>query len=91
MTTSLTPRERSVLAILQHRIDETAICPTFVEMRDALGLKSPSGVHAALQSLQEKKWIRRDRHRQGVEILQRLPEAALAQALREIEKGAKAS
>jgi repressor LexA len=49
----LTRRQRELLAYLRTR----EIAPSFVEMKDALGLTSKSGVHRLLAALQERGYI----------------------------------
>jgi repressor LexA len=51
----LTRRQRELLEYLRSCDD----CPSFIEMRDALGLTSKSGIHRLLSSLEERGYITR--------------------------------
>jgi repressor LexA len=51
----LTPKQRELLAYLRERND----CPSFDEMRRALGLASASGVHRLIRGLEERGAVRR--------------------------------
>lgn len=52
---------------------ETGQCPSFDEMKEAIGLKSKSGIHALINSLEERNFIRRMPHKaRALEVL-RLP------------------
>lgn len=62
----LTPRQRELLAYLSAR-DE---CPSFTEMRDALGLSSNGSVQRLIEALEAKGRIRRIRNRhRAIEVL----------------------
>lgn len=57
------------------RLQNYGIPPSFDEMKDALNLKSKSGIHRLITSLQERGYIRRIPHRaRALEIL-KLPES----------------
>ena len=55
----LTAKQRELLMFIQQRLGETGISPSFDEMREALELKSKSGVHRLISALEERKFIRR--------------------------------
>src|ERR1700741_4130700 len=59
----LTRKQRELLKFIQERLGETGISPSFDEMKDALGLKSKSGVHRLITGLEERGFIRRLPHR----------------------------
>src|SRR3569623_1017479 len=61
--TMLTRKQRELLQCIQERLGDTGISPSFDEMKDALGLKSKSGVHRLITGLEERGFIRRLPHR----------------------------
>lgn len=70
----LTPKQHELLAFIHQRLHETGISPSFDEMREALDLKSKSGVHRLIGALEEREFIRRLPNRaRALEIL-KLPE-----------------
>ncbi len=76
----LTRKQHELLVFLTERLRETGVCPSFDEMKDALGLKSKSGIHRLISGLEERGFIRRLPHRaRALEIL-REPEGAKAAA-----------
>jgi hypothetical protein len=74
----LTAKQRELLLLIDDRLKTGGISPSFDEMRDALGLKSKSGVHRLISALEERGFIRRLPNRaRALEVL-KLPEAAPA-------------
>ena len=66
----LTKKQHELLVFINARLQETGICPSFDEMKDALGLKSKSGIHRLITGLEERGFIRRLPHRaRALEIL----------------------
>jgi repressor LexA len=59
----LTRKQRELLQFIQERLGDSEISPSFDEMKDALGLKSKSGVHRLITGLEERGFIRRLPHR----------------------------
>jgi repressor LexA len=55
----LTAKQRELLMFIDARLKETGISPSFDEMREALDLKSKSGVHRLISALEERGFIRR--------------------------------
>ncbi len=55
----LTAKQHELLLFVQHRLEDTGISPSFEEMKDALDLKSKSGVHRLISALEERGFIRR--------------------------------
>lgn len=55
----LTRKQHELLLFIQQRLEETGISPSFEEMKDALDLKSKSGVHRLISALEERGFIRR--------------------------------
>lgn len=70
----LTAKQRELLLFINKRITESGVSPSFDEMKDALDLKSKSGIHRLITALEERQFIRRLPHRaRALEVL-RLPE-----------------
>ena len=70
----LTRKQHQPLLFIHQRLGEHGVSPSFDEMKDALGLRSKSGIHRLITALEERGFIRRLAHRaRAVEIL-RLPE-----------------
>lgn len=55
----LTRKQHELLRFIQIRLEETGISPSFEEMKEALDLKSKSGVHRLISALEERGFIRR--------------------------------
>ena len=54
----LTRKQRELLKFIQERLGETGISPSFDEMKEALGLKSKSGVHRLITgSHPSPRWL----------------------------------
>jgi repressor LexA len=70
----LTAKQRELLIFIKQRLGETGISPSFDEMREALDLKSKSGVHRLISALEERGFIRRLPNRaRALEVL-KMPE-----------------
>lgn len=71
----LTQKQYDLLAFIHERMKESGIPPSFDEMKDALDLRSKSGIHRLITALEERGFIRRLPHRaRALEII-RLPDA----------------
>jgi repressor LexA len=55
----LTRKQHELVCFINDRLEETGISPSFEEMKDALDLKSKSGVHRLISALEERNFIRR--------------------------------
>jgi repressor LexA len=55
----LTTKQHELLMFIHGRLGRTGVSPSFDEMREALDLKSKSGVHRLISALEERKFIRR--------------------------------
>ena len=55
----LTRKQSELLIYIQDRLKESGVSPSFEEMKDALALKSKSGVHRLISALEERGFIRR--------------------------------
>jgi len=72
----LTRKQYELLMYIQERLAESGVSPSYEEMKEALGLKSKSGIHRLITGLEERGFVRRLPHRaRALEIL-RLPENA---------------
>src|SRR5215813_5318029 len=70
----LTAKQRELLLFIDDRLKESGVSPSFDEMREALDLKSKSGVHRLISALEEREFIRRLPNRaRALEVL-RMPE-----------------
>lgn len=70
----LTRKQHDLLMFINRRLNETGVSPSFDEMKEALGLKSKSGIHRLITGLEERGFIKRLAHRaRALEVL-RLPE-----------------
>jgi repressor LexA len=77
----LTAKQRELLLFIDQRLKADGISPSFDEMREALDLRSKSGVHRLISALEERGFIRRLPNRaRALEIVKR-PDAAPATAV----------
>jgi len=72
----LTRKQTDLLLYINQRLQDDGVSPSFDEMRDALGLKSKSGIHRLISGLEERGFIRRLPHRARALEVMRLPESA---------------
>src|SRR5512132_430672 len=72
----LTAKQHELLLFIQKRLGQTGISPSFDEMREALDLKSKSGVHRLISALEERGFIRRLPNRARALEVMKLPEAS---------------
>ncbi|MCC3247000.1 transcriptional repressor LexA [Methylocystis sp. WRRC1] len=72
----LTKKQSDLLRFIHERLKESGVPPSFDEMKDALDLRSKSGIHRLILALEERGFIRRLPNRaRALEVL-RLPESA---------------
>ncbi len=55
----LTRKQHELIRFIQVRLEESGVSPSFEEMKEALDLKSKSGVHRLISALEERGFIRR--------------------------------
>src|SRR3978361_171326 len=55
----LTRKQYELLRFISERLRESGVPPSFDEMKDALDLKSKSGIHRLITDLEERGFIRR--------------------------------
>jgi len=70
----LTAKQRELLLFIDDRLKESGVSPSFDEMREALDLKSKSGVHRLISALEERGFIRRLPNRARALEVVKLPE-----------------
>lgn len=71
----LTPKQHDLLMFIHERLESSGVSPSFDEMKDALGLRSKSGIHRLITALEERGFIRRLAHRaRALEVI-KLPES----------------
>jgi repressor LexA len=75
----LTRKQQELLIFIDERLKSDGVSPSFEEMKEALNLKSKSGVHRLINALEERAFIRRLPNRaRALEVL-RLPDALKAE------------
>jgi repressor LexA len=74
----LTPKQKELLLYIHERLQETGVPPSYDEMKEALDLRSKSGIHRLITALEERGFIRRLPHRARALEIVKLPEAATA-------------
>lgn len=78
----LTAKQHELIRFIQTRLEETGISPSFEEMKEALDLKSKSGVHRLISALEERGFIRRLPNRaRALEVLKQ-PDDVSASSVR---------
>jgi repressor LexA len=79
----LTRKQHELLIFINARLGANGIAPSFDEMKDALNLRSKSGIHRLISGLEERGFIRRLPHRaRALEVL-KLPEESAVPGSRE--------
>ena len=72
----LTRKQYELLRFINERLKEAGVPPSFDEMKDALDLRSKSGIHRLITALEERGFIRRLPNRaRAIEVI-KLPEQA---------------
>lgn len=72
----LTKKQHELICFINDRLNETGVSPSFEEMKEALDLKSKSGVHRLISALEERQFLRRLPNRaRALEVL-KMPERA---------------
>ena len=74
----LTKKQHQLLIFINQRLAATGIAPSFDEMKDALNLRSKSGIHRLISGLEERGFIRRLPHRARALEVVKLPEESAA-------------
>ncbi|MBN34151.1 MAG: repressor LexA [Rhodospirillaceae bacterium] len=88
----LTRKQQELLLYINSRLAEDGVSPSFDEMKDAVGLKSKSGIHRLITALEERGFIRRLPHRaRALEVLKLPPGVEGVVATLSVIEGARAS
>jgi len=75
----LTNKQHELLMFINQRLAATGVAPSFDEMKDALRLRSKSGIHRLISGLEERGFIRRLPHRaRALEVIKLPGESAVA-------------
>ena len=70
----LTKKQYELLLFINERLKETGVSPSFDEMKEALNLRSKSGIHRLITALEERGFIRRLAHRARALEVVKLPD-----------------
>jgi len=74
----LTKKQKNLLLFINKKLRSTGVSPSYEEMKNALNLKSKSGIHRLITALEERGFIKRLAHKaRALEVL-KLPETASA-------------
>ena len=73
----LTRKQHELICFINDRLAATGVSPSFEEMKDALDLKSKSGVHRLISALEERGFIRRLPNRARALEVTKLPEGGV--------------
>jgi repressor LexA len=71
----LTAKQKELLMFIHERLKESGVPPSFDEMKEALDLRSKSGIHRLITALEERGFLRRLPHRARAMEIVRLPES----------------
>jgi repressor LexA len=81
----LTRKQHELIRFIQTRLEETGVSPSFEEMKEALDLKSKSGVHRLISALEERGFIRRLPNRaRALEVLRQPDDVGARTATRAV-------
>lgn len=68
----LTKKQYDLLVLIDNKLRTEGVSPSFEEMKNFLGLKSKSGIHRLISSLEERHFIRRLPHKaRAIEVIRR--------------------
>jgi repressor LexA len=81
----LTAKQHSLLLFIHERLEATGISPSFEEMKEALDLKSKSGVHRLIGALEERGFLRRLANRARALEVVKMPDGGSARSLSKSE------
>jgi len=76
----LTRKQFELLCFIDQKLKETGVSPSFEEMKEALDLKSKSGVHRLISALEEREFLRRLPNRARALEIVKMPEVGGAKA-----------
>jgi repressor LexA len=78
----LTRKQHELLIFIDQHLRTTGFSPSFEEMKDALNLRSKSGIHRLISALEERGFLRRHHHRARALEVVRMPEKAAEMVIR---------
>jgi repressor LexA len=84
----LTRKQFELLMFIHERLKEAGVPPSFDEMKEALDLRSKSGIHRLITALEERGFIRRLPHRARALEVVKLPESVAPSLMASRQKGA---
>ena len=70
----LTRKQHELLLFIDHHLRSTGFSPSFEEMKEALQLRSKSGIHRLISALEERGFLRRHHHRARALEVVRMPD-----------------
>ncbi len=76
----LTRKQHELLLFIDRHLRATGFSPSFEEMKDALNLRSKSGIHRLILALEERGFLRRRQHRARALEVVRLPNDGMTDA-----------
>ena len=77
----LTRKQHELLSFIDSHLKESGVSPSFEEMKEALSLRSKSGIHRLISALEERGFLRRHHHRARALEVVKLPENMAHRAL----------
>jgi repressor LexA len=83
----LTRKQHELLLFINRRLAESGVSPSFEEMKEALNLKSKSGIHRLISGLEERGFIKRLAHRARALEVVKLPEETAVAPPKPAERG----
>lgn len=82
----LTVKQNELLRFIHERLEESGVSPSFEEMKEALDLKSKSGVHRLIGALEERGFIRRLANRARALEVVKMPEGGSTRSVSNVTK-----
>jgi repressor LexA len=79
--TMLTSKQHALLVFIHERLEGSGVSPSFEEMKEALDLKSKSGVHRLIGALEERGFLRRLPNRARALEVVKMPDGGSARSL----------
>ena len=77
----LTRKQHELLTYIDRHLRDTGFSPSFEEMKEALSLRSKSGIHRLISALEERGFLRRRHHRaRALEVVRMPDDMTLARA-----------
>lgn len=80
----LTRKQHQLLLYVHDYLKDNGVSPSFDEMKDALDLRSKSGIHRLITALEERGFIRRLPHRARALEVVKLPDSATPEGRRDM-------